>query len=406
MSAAFGRDVGNVRVHDGPAAAATARAFGAKAFTAGRDIVFSAGRYAPGTPDGDHLLAHELAHVVQQDSPGRSGTAAAEARAAHAATEVTAGRAAPPATVGAAAPGLQLEPDPAAKRPRLLDPLPALHLNLKTLDAFDHGSAELTPAHLDRIRFVAELFGQMFLTAPGSVLLITGHTDRTGDEARNVGLGARRAAAVAAALIRAGVAAAAIRTDSAGMRDPVVDTPGKEPRNRRVEIRVDPPAVPSPLGALAPAPLKPTLVPDPKGLAVPPARPPWLAPVPITPTPTPKGIEGPSRSGSAGDLAGAVQKLPEVKRIIDALKNMSEADWHRLTPAEKTIVITQGALITAGAAAGVASDPAARKTALDALDGQEIPIPFTGGVMKLVPKTKDPGGLIRIDVLKIFDPKR
>ena len=66
----FGWDLGGVRVHTDAAAAATARRFGARAFTAGRDIVFGAGEYAPATTPGRALLAHELAHAVQQ-APGR-----------------------------------------------------------------------------------------------------------------------------------------------------------------------------------------------------------------------------------------------------------------------------------------------------------------------------------------------
>jgi hypothetical protein len=59
---------GSVKMHSGEGAAGQARAFGAKAFTSGRDIVFGAGRYQPGTSEGRRLLAHELAHVVQQTS--------------------------------------------------------------------------------------------------------------------------------------------------------------------------------------------------------------------------------------------------------------------------------------------------------------------------------------------------
>ena len=62
----FRHDFGEVRVHADAVSAASARAVGAAAFTAGRHIVFGAGRYAPGTPGGRRLLAHELAHVVQQ----------------------------------------------------------------------------------------------------------------------------------------------------------------------------------------------------------------------------------------------------------------------------------------------------------------------------------------------------
>lgn len=68
----FGFDFSSVRVHTDPAAAGATRALQARAFTAGRDIVFAAGEYAPGAHEGRRLLAHELAHVVQQhDRPAR-----------------------------------------------------------------------------------------------------------------------------------------------------------------------------------------------------------------------------------------------------------------------------------------------------------------------------------------------
>ena len=58
----FGRDFSGVRLHDDSQAAASAQAVGAKAYAVGRDIVFGAGHSATDLP----LLAHELAHVVQQ----------------------------------------------------------------------------------------------------------------------------------------------------------------------------------------------------------------------------------------------------------------------------------------------------------------------------------------------------
>jgi predicted deacylase len=61
-----GHDLGGVRVHNDGAAAASARALAARAYTVGPDIVFGAGAFAPGTPQGQRLLAHELTHVVQQ----------------------------------------------------------------------------------------------------------------------------------------------------------------------------------------------------------------------------------------------------------------------------------------------------------------------------------------------------
>ena len=68
MEPRFARDFGAVRVHDHAQAHALARSLSAQAFTVGRDIVFGAGRYAPETDRGRHVLAHELAHVVQQSN--------------------------------------------------------------------------------------------------------------------------------------------------------------------------------------------------------------------------------------------------------------------------------------------------------------------------------------------------
>ena len=66
MEPRFGHDFGRVRVHADARAAASARAVHALAFTVGRDIVFAPGQYAPSSTEGRRLLAHELAHVVQQ----------------------------------------------------------------------------------------------------------------------------------------------------------------------------------------------------------------------------------------------------------------------------------------------------------------------------------------------------
>ena len=62
----FGRDFSRVRVHAGPAAEQSARDVNALAYTVGQDMVFGAGRFTPGTHEGQRLIAHELVHVVQQ----------------------------------------------------------------------------------------------------------------------------------------------------------------------------------------------------------------------------------------------------------------------------------------------------------------------------------------------------
>lgn len=66
MERHFGHDFGRVQVHTGAQAAASARAVNALAYTVGQHVVFGEQRYAPATHAGRRLLAHELAHVVQQ----------------------------------------------------------------------------------------------------------------------------------------------------------------------------------------------------------------------------------------------------------------------------------------------------------------------------------------------------
>ena len=70
----FGCDLGNVRIHTDGESARSAAVVDSKAYAVGRDIVFAAGRYVPSTIAGARLLAHELAHVVQQASAEHSAT--------------------------------------------------------------------------------------------------------------------------------------------------------------------------------------------------------------------------------------------------------------------------------------------------------------------------------------------
>lgn len=80
MSKAIGADFSNVRVHTDGKAASMNHALNAFAFTHGRDIYFSTGMYNPESTSGQHLLAHELTHVVQQGyAPAlQGGTVAVE----------------------------------------------------------------------------------------------------------------------------------------------------------------------------------------------------------------------------------------------------------------------------------------------------------------------------------------
>jgi Domain of unknown function (DUF4157) len=79
MGQRFGHDFSQVRVHSGSDAEQSARDVNANAYTVGHNVVFGAGQFALGNHGGLRLLAHELAHVVQQG--------AAKAAATHSLTE-------------------------------------------------------------------------------------------------------------------------------------------------------------------------------------------------------------------------------------------------------------------------------------------------------------------------------
>lgn len=71
----FGIDFSNVRIHRDIQAAESARSINALAFTSGHDVFFAEGQYAPETISGQKLLAHELAHTIQQSGKVSDGQA-------------------------------------------------------------------------------------------------------------------------------------------------------------------------------------------------------------------------------------------------------------------------------------------------------------------------------------------
>ncbi|HVV82244.1 MAG TPA: DUF4157 domain-containing protein [Kofleriaceae bacterium] len=119
FESSLGAALGGVRLHTGDDSASAANAVGARAYTVGQDIHFNAGQYDPSSQAGQHLLAHEVAHTVQQGAGGSSGPQhklevsmpgdAHEVEADRAADAMLAGR---PAEVSAAS-GIQREPAPA-----------------------------------------------------------------------------------------------------------------------------------------------------------------------------------------------------------------------------------------------------------------------------------------------------
>jgi hypothetical protein len=90
MESRFQHDFGDVRLHTGPKAHKSAMEYGAKAYTVGNHITFGKGRYSPHTLAGKQLIAHELAHVIQQSrngpEPPLDGKASHESSAHDAAT--------------------------------------------------------------------------------------------------------------------------------------------------------------------------------------------------------------------------------------------------------------------------------------------------------------------------------
>lgn len=122
MEPRFGHAFGDVRLHTDPAAAASARAVDALAYTVGNHVVFGAGQYAPHLPAGRRLLAHELAHVVQQRAAGErpqklsigGPTDRAEQEADHAANGALSGAGGAVGGIAPSAPVLRRACGPAA----------------------------------------------------------------------------------------------------------------------------------------------------------------------------------------------------------------------------------------------------------------------------------------------------
>jgi len=66
MEDQMGESFDDVRVHTGPTAAQACESINARAFTVGNHVAFNRGEYDPESAEGQHVIAHELAHVRQQ----------------------------------------------------------------------------------------------------------------------------------------------------------------------------------------------------------------------------------------------------------------------------------------------------------------------------------------------------
>jgi hypothetical protein len=117
----FGFDFSRVKVRTDAAAAQSALAANANAYTIGELIVFGAGQFSPGTSEGVRLLSHELAHVVQQAGGGAPPGRAQEKDAEAASRAVEAGRR--PRVSAPSGVGLAAQPRGLLGTPGFFDPL-------------------------------------------------------------------------------------------------------------------------------------------------------------------------------------------------------------------------------------------------------------------------------------------
>jgi len=144
METRFGHDFSRVRVHMDAKAAESAQAVNALAYTIGQDVVFGAGKYEPLTGAGQRLLAHELAHVVQQSRGGSEPDA--ELRADAVAERISRGQPVVPEIVSRASFGLYREDDGESETPTTPETTSPLLISWDELVRF--GMFQLPPATL------------------------------------------------------------------------------------------------------------------------------------------------------------------------------------------------------------------------------------------------------------------
>jgi len=201
----FGADFSGIRVHSDPVAARSARDVGARAYAVGNHLVFGAGNFAPESPGGRELLAHELTHTVQQGAALRREPEAPEAG--------------PAPTPAAAAPA-----DPASA------PAPATGNRATCLVHFVKGSTEFTDAK----EFAACMASiKSYLAAdPARVVELNGFASEEGTADFNQTLAQKRADTVKGLLVTGGVDAAKLTATGHGPDT----TYAKLEDNRRVEV--------------------------------------------------------------------------------------------------------------------------------------------------------------------------
>jgi len=211
MEARFGADFSSVRIHTDAMADESAWAVNAGAYTVGRDLVFRSGQYQPDSQSGRQLLAHELTHVLQQDSGNDFSVQRAVCESGN---------------LGDA---------------RCGDAQGSSHPAGVQVEDFDLDKAQLKPGHLAMIGLVKAMWGAGGGRDP---LEIHGYASCDGKPNANADLSCRRAEAVKAECIKRGVTTS-IKTFAHGETD---EFGASLDSNRRVIVsiafRPNPPPVP------------------------------------------------------------------------------------------------------------------------------------------------------------------
>lgn len=201
-----GADLRPVRVHDDVAAAQSAEEAGANAYSAGEDIVFGPGRFAPQTGEGRALLAHEVGHVVASRNVG-----------------------------GAQAPIMRDPKDGVRERARLLGDA----LSPRVTQIASGTVATIYFAHdtflIERDGFaVVEKLGEQLSYMAKPMVTVDGHASMEGPDARNEMLGRMRREAVIA-ILASKARNVTFGGGGHGASDPAVPETASDPREREAQ---------------------------------------------------------------------------------------------------------------------------------------------------------------------------
>lgn len=229
----FGRDLSTVRIHTSSESAGMAKALNAQAFTTGRDVFFGEGKYAPGTRDGNTLLAHELTHTIQQGAAARS-------------------RAAPPIMRAPQSSGMG---DKTADLSLLGSDIrkPAIFRHEGSIMAiiyFAQDSFLLDGPNLKMVESLGDELGMM----RNPIVSVDGHASTEGDAEYNLNLSKMRSFGVETILRSKLVTSVNFKGEAHGEKDPTEpesaksasELKGQRAQNRRVEILILPPLVSKP----------------------------------------------------------------------------------------------------------------------------------------------------------------